>query len=65
MFTEVGWLDNELNANEELIEADIKTLPEDIAAALNGREYETCYNMAIEKMASMAPEYDYNQKIDW
>ena len=56
MFTEVGWLDNELNANEELIEADIKTLPEDIAAALNGREYETCYNMAIEKMASMAPE---------
>ena len=58
MFTEVGWLDNELNANEELIEADIKTLPEDIAAALNGGEYKTCYNMAIEKMASMAPEYD-------
>ena len=58
MFTELGWMDNEMNANEELIQADIDTLPADIANALNGEEYETCYNKAIEKMAKMAPKYD-------
>merc|ERR1719474_2115440 len=44
MFTEMGWMDNDMNANEELIQADIDTLPADIADALNGEEYETCYN---------------------
>ena len=57
MFTEMGWMDNDMNANEELIQADIDTLPADIADALNGEEYETCYNKAIEKMAKMAPKY--------
>merc|ERR1719167_1917152 len=51
MFTEMGWMDNDMNANEELIQADIDTLPADIADALNGEEYETCYNKAIAKMA--------------
>merc|ERR1711915_225137 len=58
MFTEVGWLDNKMNSNKELIEADIKTLPAPIAEALNGEEYETCYAMAMEKMANVAPECD-------
>merc|ERR1711920_148766 len=58
LFTEVGWLDNKMNANEELIEADIKTLPAPIAEALNGEEYEACYAMAMEKMANVAPECD-------
>merc|ERR1712029_762184 len=64
MFTEMGWMDNDMNANEELIQADIDTLPADIADALNGEEYETCYNKAIEKMAKMAPKCDSKYSED-
>merc|ERR1712098_173262 len=64
MFTEMGWMDNDMNANEELIQADIDTLPADIANALNGEEYETCYNKAIEKMAKMAPKCDSKYSED-
>merc|ERR1711915_764962 len=64
MFTEMGWMDNDMNANEELIQADIDTLPADIADALNGEEYETCYNKAIKKMAKMAPKCDSKYSED-
>merc|ERR1712083_927904 len=64
MFTEMGWMDNDMNAYEELIQADIDTLPADIADALNGEEYETCYNKAIKKMANMAPKCDSKYSED-
>merc|ERR1711915_833473 len=53
-----------MNANEELIQADIDTLPAEIADALNGEEYETCYNKAIKKMAKMAPKCDSKYSED-
>merc|ERR1711915_883879 len=64
MFNEMGWMDNEMNANEDLIQAAIDTLPADIADALNGEEYETCYNKAIKKMAKMAPKCDSKYSED-
>ena len=56
VFTELGWMDNDMNSDEELIQADIDTLPDEIAEALNGDEYDQCVTKAEEKMASMAPE---------
>merc|ERR1711915_602110 len=64
MFIEMGWMDSDMNANEELIQADIDTLPADIADALNGEEYETCYNKAIKKMAKMTPKCDSKYSED-
>merc|ERR1711892_362951 len=58
VFTELGWMDNDMNSDEELIQADIDTLPTEIAEALNGDEYDQCVTKAEEKMASMAPECD-------
>merc|ERR1712123_106849 len=58
VFTELGWMDDEMNSDEELIQADIVTLPSEIAEALNGDEYDQCVTKAEEKMASMAPECD-------
>merc|ERR1712123_460490 len=58
VFTELGWMDNDMNSDEELIQADIDTLPSEIAEALNGEEYDQCVTKAEEKMASMAPECD-------
>ena len=56
VFTELGWMDDDMNSDEELIQADIDTLPTEIAEALNGDEYDQCVTKAEEKMASMAPE---------
>merc|ERR1712123_478253 len=58
VFTELGWMDDEMNSDEELIQADIDTLPSEIAEALNGDEYDQCVTKAEEKMAAMAPECD-------
>merc|ERR1711892_701080 len=58
VFTELGWMDDDMNSDEELIKADIDTLPTEIAEALNGDEYNQCVTKAEEKMASMAPECD-------
>merc|ERR1712106_595238 len=58
VFTELGWMDEDMNSDDELIQADIETLPNEIAAALSGDEYDQCVAKAEEKMASMAPECD-------
>merc|ERR1712123_18975 len=58
VFTELGWMDDDMNSDEELIQTDIDTLPAEIAEALNGDEYDQCVTKAEEKMASMAPECD-------
>ena len=56
VFTELGWMDEDMNSDVELIQADIETLHNEIAEALSGDEYDQCVAKAEEKMASMAPE---------
>ena len=58
VFTELGWMDNDMVSDDDLIEADIATLPTEIAEALNGDDYDECVVKAEEKMASMAPQCD-------
>jgi len=50
VFTEMGWLDNDMVANEDAIMADIMTLPYEISDALNSDEYVGCI-ADIEKSA--------------
>jgi len=50
VFTEMGWLDNDMVANEDAIMADIMTLPYEISDALNSDEYVECI-AEIEKSA--------------
>merc|ERR1712203_456872 len=50
VFKELGWMDSDMNEMEEVIQADIDTLPTEIAEALNGDQYEECLAMAEEKM---------------
>merc|ERR1711892_1015423 len=38
VFTELGWMDEDMNSDDELIQADIETLPNEIAEALSGDE---------------------------
>merc|ERR1712025_1566388 len=47
MFKEMGWLDEECNSDDALIEADIITLPTEISASLMGEEYDQCVNMTM------------------
>merc|ERR1711892_406597 len=35
VFTELGWMDEAMNSDDELIQADIETLPNEIAEALS------------------------------
>merc|ERR1712243_37733 len=49
-----GWLDNDFNTNDELIETDIDTLPSEIAESLKGEEYDECVVEAEKKMEKMA-----------
>ena len=58
VFTELGWLDNDMVSDDELIQADIETLPSEIGEALGGDDYAECVAKADDKMASMAPECD-------
>merc|ERR1719341_2268696 len=58
VFTELGWIDNDMVSDDNLIEADIATLPTGIAEALNGDGYDECVAKAEEKMATMAPQCD-------
>merc|ERR1712212_1125468 len=53
VFKELGWMDSDMNEMEEVIQADIDTLPTEIAEALKGEQYEACLAMAEEKMESM------------
>merc|ERR1719289_766429 len=57
VFQELGWMDSEMNEMKEVIQADIDTLPPNIAEALNGDEYEKCLEEVEEKMKSMDKKY--------
>merc|ERR1712055_1141725 len=57
VFQELGWMDSDMNEMEEVIQADIDTLPTEIAETLNGDQYEECLAMAEEKMKSMDKKY--------
>merc|ERR1712212_1347856 len=62
VFKELGWMDSDMNEMEEVIQADIDTLPTEIAEALNGDQYEECLAMAEEKMKSMDKKYKKCEK---
>merc|ERR1719315_407933 len=53
VFQELGWMDSDMNEMEEVIQADIDTLPTEIAEALKGEQYEACLAKAEEKMKNM------------
>merc|ERR1712112_733825 len=57
VFQELGWMDSDMNEMEEVILADIDTLPTEIAEALNGEPYEKCLAKAEKKIMSMAKKY--------
>ena len=57
VFQELGWMDSDMNEMEDVILADIDTLPTEIKEPLMGDEYEECLLMAEEKMKSMDKEY--------
>merc|ERR1712168_480999 len=57
VFQELGWMDSDMNEMEEVIQADIDTLPTEIAEALKGDQYEECLAMAEEKMKRMEKKY--------
>merc|ERR1712029_183838 len=57
VFQELGWMDSDMNEMEEVILADIETLPTEIKEPLMGDEYEECLLWAEEKMKSMDKEY--------
>ena len=57
VFQELGWMDSNMNEMEEVIQADIDTLPDEIAEALKGDDFEQCLIMAEEKMKSMDKKY--------
>merc|ERR1712002_218782 len=62
VFQELGWMDSDMNEMEEVIQADIDTLPLEIAEALKGDDFEQCLVMAEEKMKSMDKEYKHCEK---
>merc|ERR1739846_285306 len=57
VFQELGWMDSDMNEMEEVIQADIDTLPDEIKEPLKGDEYEECLLFAEEKMKSMDKKY--------
>merc|ERR1719348_2469015 len=57
VFQELGWMDSDMNEMEEVILADIETLPTEIKEPLMGDEYEECLLMAEEEMKSMDKKY--------
>merc|ERR1719348_1298858 len=57
VFQELGWMDSDMNEMEEVILADIDTLPTEIAEALKGAPYEKCLDMAEKKMKNMSKKY--------
>jgi len=48
-FTAMGWIDDEMVADETIIQEDIETLPSEISEALMGEEYEECMSKFEEK----------------
>ena len=49
MFSEVGWLDNDMVPQEDVITADISSLPAEMSEALLGDEFDQCVTDLEEK----------------
>ena len=49
MYSEVGWLDNDMVPQEDIISADIATLPAEMSEALIGDEFDQCVAELEEK----------------
>merc|ERR1712002_217816 len=62
MFQELGWMDSDMNEMEEVIQADIDTLPPKIAEALKGDPYAECLAMAEDKRKNMEKKYKHCEK---
>merc|ERR1712121_414958 len=62
MFQELGWMDSDMNEMEEVIQADIDTLPPKIAEALKGDPYAECLAVAEEKRKNMEKKYKHCEK---
>merc|ERR1712183_516478 len=50
VFTEMGWLDDDMNSNDDLIMEDIMTLPNEISEALTGEDYDKCVAKVEKKI---------------
>ena len=50
MYSGMGWLDNDMNADEAVILEDIATLPNEISEALSGDEYDQCVQKVEKKI---------------
>merc|ERR550519_2028977 len=50
VFTEMGWLDDDMNSNDDLIMEDIMTLPNEISEALIGEDYDKCVAKVEKKI---------------
>merc|ERR1711970_1121931 len=50
VFTEMGWLDNDMNSDDNLIMEDIMSLPNEISEALTGDDYDKCVAKAEKKI---------------
>jgi len=62
VFQELGWMDSDMNEMEEVIQADIDTLPPKIAEALKGDPYAECLAVAEEKRKNMEKKYKHCEK---
>ena len=58
VFTELGWLDSDFVSDDALIQADIETLPTEIAEALSGDEYDQCVEKVEQEIMDYKPEYE-------
>ena len=49
MFSEVGWIDNDMVPQEDVITADVATLPAELSETLLGDEFDQCVTDLEEK----------------
>ena len=57
MFSEVGWLDNDMVPQEDVITVDIATLPAEMSEALLGDEFDQCVTDLEEKAFGYSKNY--------
>ena len=50
MYSELGWVDSDMAPVEEVIQADIATLPTEMADALLGDGFDSCVSKTEEKI---------------
>merc|ERR1712128_321335 len=56
VFKELSWLDDDMTTYNELIKADIETLPPKISEALKGDKFDKCVSKAKKKMMNLAKQ---------